>query len=88
VPVLLPGDDDAPPFATEELVPDAVRPVNRRLAVAVEPLFFNERPLGFLVLELGPREGLVYVSLAEQVSSALEGARLLEELIAKTTRRP
>jgi hypothetical protein len=75
--VVLP-ENDAAAFTTEDLLPAAVRPANRRLAVAVEPLFFNARPLGFLVLELGPREGLVYVSLAEQVSSALEGARLLK----------
>jgi len=81
----LPGDD-APSFAAEELVPAAVRPSGRRLTMVVEPLFFNARPLGFLVLELGPREGLVYGSLAEQVSSALEGARLILEQGA--TRQP
>jgi DNA-binding LacI/PurR family transcriptional regulator len=87
VPVLLPTGD-APAFPADELVPAVVRPVNRRLALAVEPLSFNARPLGFLVLELGPREGLVYVSLAEQVSSALGGARLLEELIDKRRADP
>jgi phosphoserine phosphatase RsbU/P len=83
VPVLA----DAPVFATEELMPAACRPAGRRLAVAVEPLFFNARALGFLVLELGPREGIVYESLAEQVSSALEGARLLGKLVQEATRR-
>jgi hypothetical protein len=87
VPVQLPADD-TPAFPADELVPDSVRPANRRLALVVEPLSFNARPLGFLVLELGPREGLVYVSLAEQVSSALEGARLLEELIDKRRTGP
>ena len=84
--LLLPGDD-ALAFAAEDLVPASVRPLGRRLAVAVEPLFFNARPLGFLVLELGPREGLVYGSLAEQVSIALEGARLVEELAQISTHR-
>lgn len=85
VSLLLPGND-APSFAAEDLVPASVRPLGRRLAIAVEPLFFNARPLGFLVLELGPREGLVYGSLAEQVSSALEGARLVDELSQTSTR--
>ena len=87
VPVLLPAEDAAA-FPADELIPDAVRPADRRLALAVEPLSFNARPLGFLVLELGPREGLVYVSLAEQVSSALEGARLLGELTDKRRAGP
>ena len=83
---LLLGYDDAAlegtrpdvPFPSEELIPTAIRPMDRRLAVAVEPLFVNDQQLGFLVLELGPREGIIYESLAEQVSSALERTRLLE----------
>ena len=55
----------------------AVRQLARRASIVVEPLFFHERPLGCLLLEMGPREGMVYESLAEQVSSALEGARLV-----------
>ncbi|HET6147872.1 MAG TPA: substrate-binding domain-containing protein [Polyangia bacterium] len=86
-PVSLP-ERDPPPFTAEELIPAAARPLGRRLSVAVEPLFFNARPLGFLVLELGPQEGLLYASLAEQVSSALEGARLLAQLGDRSTRRP
>ena len=78
--------DDAATFATAELLPDAVRPSNRRLILAVEPLFFNARPLGYLVLEIGPRDGLVYVTLAEQVSSALEGVRLQNEIVQRPTR--
>ena len=91
VSLLLPAAD-TPPFAAEMVVPDAVRPTGRRLAIVVEPLFFNARPLGFLALELGPPEGLVYTSLAEQVSSAVEGARLgdqlADQLVPDATRPP
>jgi serine phosphatase RsbU (regulator of sigma subunit) len=59
----------------------------RRASIVVEPLFFHERPLGCLLLEMGPREGMVYESLAEQVSSALEGARLVTRLVEEATRR-
>jgi serine phosphatase RsbU (regulator of sigma subunit) len=76
-----------PLFAPDELVPAEARPHGRRLAVVVEPLFFNNEQLGFLALELGPREGLVYESLGEQVSSALQGARLVEKLVEEATRR-
>jgi DNA-binding LacI/PurR family transcriptional regulator len=84
----LPADDAATSFTTADLIPDAFRPQDRRLVLAVEPLFFNARPLGYLVLELGPRDGLVYVTLAEQVSSALEGARLQDAIVNKSTRAP
>ena len=59
----------------------------RRASLVVEPLFFHERPLGCLLLEMGPREGMVYESLAEQVSSALEGARLVTRLVEEATKR-
>ena len=55
--------------------------------IIVEPLFFHDRPLGCLLMEMGPREGIVYESLAEQVSSALEGARLVSRLVEEATRR-
>ena len=62
-------------------------PLGRRASIVVEPLFFHDRPLGCLLLEMGPREGMVYESLAEQVSSALEGARLVARLVEEATRR-
>ena len=61
--------------------------LGRRASIIVEPLFFHERPLGCLLLEMGPREGMVYESLAEQVSSALEGARLVTRLVEEATKR-
>jgi serine phosphatase RsbU (regulator of sigma subunit) len=69
------------------LLPALFEKLGRRAAIVVEPLFFNERPLGCLILEMGPREGMVYESLAEQVSSALEGARLVTRLVEEATRR-
>ena len=61
-----------------DLLPALFETLARRASIVVEPLFFHERPLGCLLLEMGPREGMVYESLAEQVSSALEGARLVD----------
>jgi sigma-B regulation protein RsbU (phosphoserine phosphatase) len=70
-----------------DLLPALFDKLGRRAAVVVEPLFFHERPLGCLLLEMGPREGMVYESLAEQVSSALEGARLVTRLVEEATKR-
>lgn len=74
-------------FSPSLIIPLEARPTGRRLAVVVEPLFSNAEELGFLALELGPREGLVYESLGEQVSAALQGARLVEKLVEEATRR-
>jgi len=76
-----------PAIAADALLPTIVAPLGRRVSIVVEPLFFHDRPLGCLLLEMGPREGLVYESLAEQVSSALEGARLVTRLVEEATRR-
>jgi sigma-B regulation protein RsbU (phosphoserine phosphatase) len=62
-------------------------PLGRRASLVFEPLSFHERAFGVLVLEMGPREGVVYASLAEQASGALEGARLGARLIEEATRR-
>jgi len=77
----------ASPLAPSAILPALVGPLGRRAAVAVLPLYFHDRPLGCLLLEMGPREGFVYESLAEQVSSALEGARLVDLLVEEATRR-
>ncbi|HXU05305.1 MAG TPA: SpoIIE family protein phosphatase, partial [Polyangia bacterium] len=70
-----------------EQLPALFEKLDRRASIIVEPLFFHERPLGILMLEMGPREGMVYESLAEQISSALEGARLVTRLVEEATRR-
>jgi rsbT co-antagonist protein RsbR len=45
----------------------------------VEALHFRDNQLGFVLLEAGPRDGTVYEVLRAQISSALEGALLLQE---------
>jgi serine phosphatase RsbU (regulator of sigma subunit) len=87
----VPGAPPAPvPETTVEthaLLRRATGALGRRSSVVVEPLYFHNQALGYLLLEMGPREGIVYESLAEQVSSALEGARLVTRLVEEATRR-
>jgi sigma-B regulation protein RsbU (phosphoserine phosphatase) len=95
--VVLAHDVERPPGGSEPgpgsklsaaaLLPAVIEPLARRASIIVEPLYFHERALGCLLLEMGPREGIVYESLAEQVSSALEGARLVARLVEEATRR-
>jgi DNA-binding LacI/PurR family transcriptional regulator/serine phosphatase RsbU (regulator of sigma subunit) len=82
----------APPPIAEKLslrtlLSSVSEPLGRRTILVLEPLFFHDRALGCLLLEMGPREGFVYESLAEQVSSAIEGARLVSRLVEEATRR-
>jgi phosphoserine phosphatase RsbU/P len=74
-------------MAPAALMPAVVDSLGRRASLIIEPLYFHDRALGCLLLEMGPREGIVYESLAEQVSSALEGARLVDRLVQEATRR-
>lgn len=84
------GGAEPPPgaeMAPVALMPAVVDSLGRRASVIIQPLYFHDRALGCLLLEMGPREGIVYESLAEQVSSALEGARLVARLVEEATRR-
>jgi PAS domain S-box-containing protein len=66
-------------FSSRQLVPDAMLPQDRAYSVVVEPLFFGEALLGFVVFEVGPLDGAVYEALRVEISSALWGIRLLGE---------
>jgi phosphoserine phosphatase RsbU/P len=83
------GSEPAPgtKLRAAALLPAVLGPLGRRASLIVEPLYFHDRTLGCLLMEMGPREGIVYESLAEQVSSALEGARLVARLVEEATRR-
>ncbi len=65
-------------FATCQLVPEGLWP-NRRYSFVVEPLYFREEQIGFVLIEIGPQDGTVYEVLRAQISSALKGALLFQE---------
>ena len=74
-------------FHTAELVPPDAMPQGRRYAYVVEPLGFDKDDLGFALFELGPREGVVYEALRDQISAALKGASLVRQVIEKDAER-
>jgi signal transduction histidine kinase len=74
-------------FASRELAPPGARSRERRAAFVLEPLFFQEEQLGFVLLEMGPREGAVYESLRDQISSALMATSLMERIVEKDRER-
>lgn len=63
-------------FPSRKLFPDNIRSSNRPYVMLVEPLYFAEEQLGFVVFEVGPTEGNIYSTLRGQISSALKGALL------------
>jgi hypothetical protein len=66
-------------FLPHQLVPTRLLPSLQEASVVVEPLYFGDQQLGMLVLEVGPMEGVLYDNLRSQVSSALQGSRLLQD---------
>jgi signal transduction histidine kinase/AraC-like DNA-binding protein/ActR/RegA family two-component response regulator len=73
----LPPDGEvwpAPVLASGGLLTDATRH-----SLVVEPLYFRDEQLGFLMLDGNLREGQVFRVLQEQISSALKGVLLLQE---------
>ncbi|RPI87268.1 MAG: helix-turn-helix domain-containing protein [Chloroflexi bacterium] len=67
-------------FPTSQLVPREFLPQQRRYSMVVEPLYFQEKPLGYAVFENGPRDGNIYELVRGNLSSAIQGARLFEEI--------
>ena len=65
-------------FPARQLVPPDLLP-DRRYSYIVEPLFFREEQIGFVLFEAGPRDGSVYEVLRGHISSALKGALLFAE---------
>jgi DNA-binding LacI/PurR family transcriptional regulator/anti-anti-sigma regulatory factor len=66
-------------FRSRQLVPEGLWSGERRYSFVVLPLYFRHHQIGFSLLEVGPREGMVYDVLRGEISSALRGALLLRE---------
>jgi signal transduction histidine kinase/DNA-binding LacI/PurR family transcriptional regulator len=67
------------PFPSSQLVPHGLLANKKRYTMVVTSLYFEENQLGFALFEMGPSDGATYDTLRGQVSSALQGALLLQE---------
>ena len=74
-------------FSSRELAPAGALPKERRAAFVLEPLFFHEEQLGFVLLEMGPREGAIYEALRDQISAALTATLLMQRIVDKDRER-
>src|SRR5690606_18653215 len=73
-------------FRTGEVVPTDLRPPWRH-SVMVQPLFFNDQPLGFCVIEIGSRDVSVFKTIPELISTALKAIELARTIVEEATRR-
>jgi len=76
----LPVDDEGNVFLASKIVPDGMLPAEKPYSLLVDALFFHDRQLGFSVLEVDPGEEETSELLRAQVSVALNGALLLQQL--------
>jgi len=67
-------------FPTSQLIPPEFLPQDRRYSLVVEPLYFQEKALGYAVFEVGPQNGDIYELVRDNLSSAIQGALLFEEI--------
>lgn len=74
-------------FESRHLVPNQLLPAGRRTSYIVEPLFFKQQRLGYALFEMGPRQGIIYEALRDQISAALKGAMLVQEVVEKNRER-
>jgi signal transduction histidine kinase len=70
-------------YPARKLVPEGLFPEQRRTMYVVLPLFFKEHQLGIGLFETGPRQGVIFESLRDQISAALKGALLVQEVVDK-----
>lgn len=83
----LPLPPEGQPFLTRELLPAGILLADKGCTIIIEPLYFREEQLGFVMMESGPKKGNVYELLRRQLSSAVKGALLLQAHLLQAHRQ-
>jgi signal transduction histidine kinase len=73
-------------FHSARLLPPRIEDSWREGRWVLEPLVFQNEPLGYMLLPGGAEEPAVYDTLREQVASALKGALLLDQVLTHERR--
>jgi signal transduction histidine kinase/AraC-like DNA-binding protein len=73
-------EPDGTRFATHQILPEGVWPNNRRYTMILQALYSQETQIGFVLFEIGPQNWPMYDVLRTQISSALQGALLFQEV--------
>ena len=71
-------------FPASKLLPEKWIPTGRRFSMVLESLHFREEQIGYIIFETEPPEtaleGVIYEMLQTQLSSAIKGIRLRQQL--------
>jgi PAS domain S-box-containing protein len=67
-------------FPSRQLLPKGSFPQGRSYSMVMLSLHFQEEQIGFVLFEIGPQEGTLYDILRGEISSALEGALLVQRV--------
>jgi len=66
-------------FPSCQLVPDGLLSPEKQYHLIIEPLYFREEQLGFLLLEAKSLRNNIHGLLRDRINSALKGVRLLQQ---------
>ena len=67
-------------YPSHQLVPEGLWRKNKASNYVVMSLYFQDDQIGFVVFEAGSREGNIFDALRGEISSALEGALLVQRV--------
>jgi PAS domain S-box-containing protein len=67
-------------FPSNQLIPDGILLRDHPYSLIVEPLFFDDEQIGIMLFEIGSRDGKMYEILRGAISSALQGALLVQRI--------
>jgi PAS domain S-box-containing protein len=67
-------------FLSRQLIPEGIISPERQYSFVAEALCFQDQQLGFVLFEVGTRDGKIYEMLRDQISSALQGALLVQRV--------
>ncbi|MFZ6028853.1 MAG: response regulator [Chloroflexota bacterium] len=76
----MPLENNALRFPTQQLLPDGMFPQDRRFTMLLQTLYFQDTQIGFALFEVGPSTWAVYHTLRGVISSALQGALLVQNI--------
>jgi uncharacterized membrane protein len=66
-------------YQTSCLLPQEFLPHDRRYSIVLENLYFKTEQLGFILMEAGPMEGIIYETACTQISGCLKGGNLIKK---------
>jgi len=64
-------------YPSSILIPKSLLPSARRFSMIAAPLYFRFEHQGFILMETGPMDGIIYETAITQISSSLEGGLLI-----------